>query len=363
MKPNRLIIFLLLLFTTGCGIQVQEGSGGTSTPFVITQTLPPPFTLAPTYTLLPPPPTPTPAPVDGTATTQINVRSQPSTSGEVLGIVAANARVQIIGKDPGGSWWQILYPAGIEGKGWVTAQYVTTAGTPNVPVIGGGGTGQTNGNVAIIQQKINVRSGPGTDFNSLGTLNPQDVVNLTGKDASGAWLQIEFMAGPDGRGWINAAFAQAKGVENLPIITEAGLVVGTGTPTRIPPSPTSTIIPAPNDNDSQSSPAVNVDLDAETKTLIYRSDVSTPEGDTEDWISFTSSSPTLLVTLECSEAGSVKAELFGGSGNTFPQFVCGEPTRRVEINTGVSYSVHLWAEPSLSGVRYSTYTITIEVIP
>ena len=106
----------------------------------------------------------------------------------VLGIIPPDMRVEIIGKDPGENWWQILYPQGAdpEGKGWVTAQYITTVTKPEVPTIGGGdGADPNNDNLAIIQQKINIRSGPGTGFNSIGTLNPQDAVNLTGKDTNG----------------------------------------------------------------------------------------------------------------------------------------------------------------------------------
>ncbi len=152
--------------------------------------------------------------------------------------------VQITGKDPAGNWWQILYPQGQEGIGWVTAQYVTTAKGITVPVVGGNTVDPDSENAAVVQQQLNIRSGPGTDFNSLGTLNPKDVVRLTGKDANSTWLQIEFPSGPEGKGWINAAFVQARGVENLPIVSETGDAIGTGTPTGIPPTSTPTVVPA-----------------------------------------------------------------------------------------------------------------------
>ena len=144
-------------------------------------------------------------------------------------------------------------------------------------MIGGGGKSKRR-NTAIIQQQINVRSGPGTSFNSLGTLNPQDVVTLTGKDANGAWLQIDFAAGPEGKGWVNAAFVQASGVETLPIVTEGNVIVGTGTPTTAPPHAAPTVIPALADGDSAVAPAVNVALTAPgTRSFQYSSDVSSPE--------------------------------------------------------------------------------------
>lgn len=363
MKINRLIIAFLLL-GTGCSVRIQEGSGTTPTPFIVTQTLPASLTPAPTFTPLPPPPTPTPVPVEGTASTQVNVRAQPSTTGEVLGIVAANAKVQIVGRDPGGNWWQILYPSGVEGKGWVTAQYITTTDKPEVPAIGGAGTTQqTGGNIAIIQQQLNIRSGPGTGFNSIGTLNPQDVVALTGKDASGTWLQIEFAPGPDGRGWVNAAFAQAAGVENLPIITEAGQVVGTGTPTGIPPTPTATLIPAPADGDSAQSPAVTVALSAGgTSSFQYSGDVSSPDGDAEDWLAFSSKGGTVFLELECMGNGSLQAGVLEDGAPLNLDFACGGRLTLATQN-GRKYQVRLRANPSLGGVQYTGYTIRIGTRP
>ena len=343
-------------------MNVQEGKVATPTLSIVTQTLPPSATLAPTYTPLPPPPTPTNVPVEGTASTQINVRVQPSTAGEVLGIIAANAKVQIIGKDPGGNWWQIIYPASPDGKGWVTAQYVTTVGKPDVPAIGGGdGTNLNSGNIAIIQQKLNVRSGPGTDFNSLGTLNPQDVVNLIGKDSIGAWLQIEFMAGPDGKGWINAAFAQAKGVENLPIVAESGQMVGTGTPTGIPPSPTPTVIPASEDGDSANNPAVNVVFSPTgTKSIQYSGDVSSPQGDTEDWIKFRPYTQLIKLELNCQGSKEMGVEIIQ-NGAVQKSVLCGT-SDVVPVIPGMDYLIHIRSSFP-DELQYSGYTLQVISMP
>ncbi|HZJ25386.1 MAG TPA: SH3 domain-containing protein, partial [Anaerolineales bacterium] len=235
MSSKRILSFLILLTISSCTATATPTRTTSATPFILTTTIPLTPSSPPTETPLPPP-TPTITPVEGVSSTQLNVRSEPSTASAVLGIIPPNTKVEIIGKDPGGSWWQILYPAGTQGKGWVTSQYVTSGSPPEVPVIGGGAN-PNDGNVAVVQQQLNVRSGPGADFNSVGTLNPQDVARLIGKDANGLWLQIEFVAGPDGKGWISAAFVQAKGVEGLPILTESGTVVGTGTPMDTPQPP------------------------------------------------------------------------------------------------------------------------------
>jgi uncharacterized protein YraI len=301
--------------------------------------------------------------VDGVTSTQVNVRADPSSAGSVLGIIPADTRVEITGKDPGENWWQINYPAGVDGKGWVTAQYVVTADKDLVPTIGDE-AGPGDGNMAVIQQQLNVRSGPGTAFNSLGTLNSQDVVSLVGKDPDGAWLQIDFPAGPEGRGWVNAAFVRAQGVENLPIVTEAGLVVGTGTPTQIPPTPTATVVPAWEDNDSASSPVASVLFDpAGIQTLIYNGDLSSPAGDTQDWVAFTPYGSAVFVGMQCQGNSSIRMEMTENTQSVGAPIECGALLHRVAVKPGSNYVVHLQAVPSDSGLQYAKYTLTIKTRP
>lgn len=357
------VFVLLTLLSTGCNSNSQGEIFSTSTPPVITSTFPVPSpSPVPSQISLLPLPQITVVPVDGATSTQVNVRAQPSTAGAVLGVIPANTRIEIVGKDPGGSWWQINYPHpdAIDGKGWVTTQYITVAGTPNVPVIGGSEQEPNPGSVAVIQQQLNVRSGPGTDFNSLGTLNPQDVVSLTGKDANGAWLQIDFPAGPEGKGWVNAAFVQAQGAENLPIVAESGAVVGTGTPTSIPPTPTPTLMPAREDHDSEATPLVSVTFDpAGTQTFIYNGDVSAPSGDTEDWIQFTPFRERVRVEVSCT-GSDVLIELIQ-NGQAFEQVGCNtQQAISAEPDNPIQIHVSAHTEDSLN---YSSYTVKVSVIP
>jgi uncharacterized protein YraI len=293
----------------------------------------------------------------------LNVRAQPSTASETLGILPANTAVQIVGKDPGESWWQILYPGGADGKGWVVAQYVSTAGKPEVPVIGGGGSNPNNGNIAIVQQKINVRSGPGTNFNSIGTLNPQDVVRLTGKDANGAWLQIEFPAGPNGRGWVNAAFVQATGVENLPIMSDTGQLVGTGTPADTPLPPTPTVAPAPMDNDSAQAPLAHVTFDPAGITVtIYNGDVSAPNGDLEDWLAFTPFGGSATIKIECRGNATLDVDILENNQYVRENLTCGEQITLATI-PGRTYLLHIQAVSDARQLQYTNYTIRIKANP
>jgi uncharacterized protein YraI len=279
-----------------------------------------------------------------------------------LGLIPANTSVERLGKDLGGNWLQILYPQAVDGRGWVTAQYVLTAAGTEIPIIGNEVTNPNSGNVAIVQQQLNIRSGPGPGFNSLGTLNPQDVVSLVGKDANGAWLQIEFSAGPDGKGWVNAAFVQAKGVENIPIITEAGEIIGTGTPTGVPSTPTPTIIPAWTDNDSQNNPITSVVLDnLGTHTLIYSGDVSAPTGDPEDWVQFTPYGNEIFATLECLDRDDLQVSILENGQPTPLDIRCGNSGKRLSVKAGTVYLLHFQALETTGALQYISYSITIRM--
>lgn len=365
-RSTRVVAILLVFFISACSATTQEETAIPSTPLPPTGTLPATSSQSPTDvpSLSPLAATQTVVPVEGITSTQVNVRAEPSTASNVLGMIPSDTRVEITGKDPGESWWQINYPQGLDGKGWITAQYVKPVTTPQVPTIGGSQADPNSGSVAVIQQQLNVRSGPGTGFNSLGTLNPQDVVSLTGKDANGAWLQIDFTSGPEGKGWVNSAFVRAQGVESLPIITEAGLVVGTGTPTSIPATPTATLVPARIDNDSSSSPIASVVFEpAGTQTFIYNGELSTPDGDAEDWIAFRPFRPAVFVSLECKGNGSLAIEITENEALSKQEIACGNQDLQLAVTSSANYLIHLRAVPSAGRLQYTNYILTIKSRP
>lgn len=358
------LILILAALSTGCALEFEPQAAPSPTLFLITATLPPTSTLPPSHIPAPPTPAPTVAPVEGTTTTQVNVRGEPSTASPALEILGPFVKVQIVGVDPGGNWYQILFEPGPEGKGWVTAAYIQTASEPEVPVIGAG-AGGTGAGSAVALQQINVRSGPGTDFNSLGTVNAQDVVTLTGKNADGTWLQIEFAAGPEGRGWVNAAFVQVSGDADLPIITEAGQVVGTGTPTGVPPTITPTVAAAASDDDSAAAPAVNVTFSPlGARSLFYTGEVSSPEGDGEDWVQFTSHGSVVSVRIECLGDGELALELWHGGQviSGWEELGCNSREQVIPVNAGEPYLVRVQANPAAEKLISVRYTLSISTV-
>lgn len=360
LKLYKSIFILTYLLLAGCYVVVENESTATTAPLIITATLPPTSTPRPSETPLRPSPQPTVTPVEGVTSTQLNVRLESSTASEVIGIIPANNTVQIVGKDIGENWWQIVYDAGVAGKGWVTAQYVETGDVSNIPVISGDISNPQSGNTAIVIQQLNIRSGPGTSFNSLGILNANDVVNLTGKNRNGSWLQFDFPPGPEGKGWVSSGFVKTYDPAILPIVSDSGEVIGTGTQaaTLLPPTPT--LVPAPMDFDTADSPIKTVILGgAGTHTVLYNGDVSFPEGDTEDWISVTPQEDVVFANVICLGSDSVRIEIIGADIN----LVCNGATQIIPALRNMPFLIHIQAIGAANQLQYTGYILEIKVSP
>jgi uncharacterized protein YraI len=298
--------------------------------------------------------------VEGTTTTQLNVRAEPSTASQTLGMLDPFATVQILAKDAGGNWYQILYPAGSEGKGWLTARYVQVPQGQEVPPLAGA-PGAESGPSGVVTQQVNVRSGPGTSFEALGTLNPQDTVTLTGKNPDGTWLQVAFSGATGGLGWIAAGYIQSTETGGLPIINERGQTLGTGTPDAVPATPTPTLLPATADGDSASSPAARMAFSPSgAGSLQFSSDISIPEGDAEDWVAFIPYSAPVSIQLDCLGSQDIAAELLRDVDPVpaVHPITCGEQ-RTLTLAAGASYLLHLHFPLPTSGLQYTRFTLFI----
>ncbi|MEW6404955.1 MAG: LCP family protein, partial [Chloroflexota bacterium] len=82
--------------------------------------------------------------------------------------------------------------------------------------------------------------GPGYD--DVGRLAANDQVTIVGRNTNSRFLQIEYAAGPEGKGWVLTNAVQADGIDALPI-TSTGEAPGSGIPgvilkaTQVRPAP------------------------------------------------------------------------------------------------------------------------------
>jgi uncharacterized protein YraI len=106
---------------------------------------------------------------------------------------------------------------------------------------------------------LNVRSGPGIQYDLLGLLPAGVTVEIIGRDETREWWQIRFSPAADGIGWVAAdpAFSTTANVDNVPIAQAPPTPTGTPTDTPVPPTDTptvTTIPPTPTSTDTPTPP-------------------------------------------------------------------------------------------------------------
>ncbi len=82
-------------------------------------------------------PTPLPGSPSATALEPVNVRSGPGTNYPSYGVAAPGTQAEVIGVSPDGGWWvvSISIEYAPDGRGWVSADWVSVENAEGVPVI------------------------------------------------------------------------------------------------------------------------------------------------------------------------------------------------------------------------------------
>ena len=156
----------------------------------------------------------------------MNIRQGPGTDFARIGGAFEGEEFDITGKSADGEWWQIDF----DGEaGWVYAPFVTATNAEYVPTVeappaqtpvaapGSSGAGQATANaIATIGEDVNVRNGPGTEYERIGGATAGEEYTITGKSADGAWWQIDF-AGQSG--WVYGLLVTATDAEDVPVVT------------------------------------------------------------------------------------------------------------------------------------------------
>ena len=139
----------------------------------------------------------------------MNARLGPGLAYDVITTLPQGTSATIIGVDPRGQWFQVEI-TGLDIPVWIYQSLVTVEGSlDNVPVVSAeelaklpvsGAVGSRP--IAVIQPEVmNVRIGPGIDYDVLTTLPQSTQVKVVGIDPSGEWLQVE-LDGFSSLGWV-----------------------------------------------------------------------------------------------------------------------------------------------------------------
>lgn len=343
---NLNAILGFLLFCTGCDASLLTPT--VSAPEFVTATLPVTATAISFSTEIPitiseATMAPTNAPVNGTTTSEVNVRADTSTASPSLGTVPAFSAIQVSGKDPSGIWYQIVFN---NGTGWVRADFVQLAdATVSISVVVPEMPSDAVGR-GVVLRGVNVRSEPDQDVNSLGLLNQNDVISIFGKDSSGEWVQIEFPPAVDGKGWVAAEFLEIENIASIPTLNQDRKATPTvaeafSAPQPNPPQQSSFL----NDTDSAEAPVATFVLSqAGTRSAQFQGEIASPNGDSEDWVRFSNETNNVVIQVLCNDSN-IQVELLHENVISDSQIECGK-SQLIRVNPWQEYLLKFTSKSS-----------------
>jgi len=138
----------------------------------------------------------------------LNVRTGPGINYAVLGAVTGGDQLPVVGRTADNTWYQVEANFG---TGWVYAGYVVTrneyGGSPVTTA--SAATAEVAGPIGVVNTgALNIRSGPGSQYTSLGVLAGGTETQIVGRTQDWTWWLLDT---PVGTGWANAIYIIVRG--------------------------------------------------------------------------------------------------------------------------------------------------------
>jgi heat shock protein HslJ/uncharacterized protein YraI len=158
------------------------------------------------------------------------LRSGPTLEFPVYGVAPTGSQAEVIGESEDGEWWVLRMPTSLakDGTGWVPKLYTATSNVAGVPEIK---DPQLPKNITpaapasgapslITREPLNVRSGPGNAYPSLGKVGIGSIMGVVGASPDGEYyvVNVPLEIDSSGRGWIPARYVRTENVSNVPVI-------------------------------------------------------------------------------------------------------------------------------------------------
>jgi uncharacterized protein YraI len=144
---------------------------------------------------------------------RLNVRSGPSVAYPVIDVVDQGDQLTLLGRNADASWAQISLTGG--GQGWVGTRYLD----PSIPLSDLPVTGQTDPYGVVGTSALNLRAGPGYQYDVLRVVYYGQGVSLQGRNADASWIWVKL---PDGtEGWLGSLYLLSNvPLSSLPLTAE-----------------------------------------------------------------------------------------------------------------------------------------------
>lgn len=183
--------------------------------------------LLPTLVSFPAPPTNAP---QVTMREPATLRSGPTLEFPIFGIAPTGSRAEVLGESEDGEWWAVRLPTSLaaDGTGWVAKVYTAATNVAGVPEIE---TPDLPRNITpaapasgapslITRDVLNVRSGPGSEYPSLGKVGIGTILAVVGVSPNGEHyvVNVPLEINRSGQGWIQARFVRAENVSAVPVV-------------------------------------------------------------------------------------------------------------------------------------------------
>ena len=158
------------------------------------------------------------------------LRSGPTLEFPIFGVAITGSRAEVVGQNQGRDWWAVRLPTNLasNGIGWVPKVFTIAYNLGNVPVLP---TPNLPNNITpaapasgapslITLDTLNVRTGPGNAYPSLGRVSRGTVLAVVGisPDREFFVVNVPKNINPSGQGWIQARFVSTQNVGNVPVI-------------------------------------------------------------------------------------------------------------------------------------------------
>lgn len=159
-------------------------------------------------------------PMIGTTATvtvsQLNVRETPSVSGgNILTRVNYGQTFSALARTQDNQWIQINANGVI---GWVDGEFVIVSNINSLPITDG--VSQPTGYiVTATPYTVNIRTGPGTQYDDIGNIPAYDTAQVIGRNANATWWQINYNGVI---GWSSAEYARLQSGANISQIPITG---------------------------------------------------------------------------------------------------------------------------------------------
>lgn len=147
-------------------------------------------------------------------TGRLNVRALPNATAAVLTRVSRGNVLTVVGINPEGTWVQLNVNGII---GWVNRRFVSLNNTGGVPTTGNPSQPPTSSGYNVLADRfsVNIRTGPGTEFEVLGSLRFGQQAVVVGRNANNTWWKVSYRGLV---GWVSAVYTTIDPAANLNLI-------------------------------------------------------------------------------------------------------------------------------------------------